>query len=892
MALEPRSRGAGQGPPPGTAAPESVIGTDHPRPDLRRGDWLSLDGVWRFAWGDARRRDGAEQRDPGDRPTSWPERIRVPYPWQSSTSLLGPPPPDLYVRGEGPAGGGVGWYQREVELPATWRGRGVSLVIGAAYWHTTVWVDDTRVGSHDGGYEPIVLDLTDAVGARERFSLTVRVWAPQDSHEYPHGKNTDEWYTRVAGIWQSVYLEACGPVAVRGLDVRPTAETGTVEVGVRFDPGHLPAGTLVEASSRDPEDREVARARVEIAEHVADGAADEPAAAATLRLHIDRPRQWHPASPALYDLCVRVVADDGVDEVWSYFGFRDVSLDETAEGLRRLHLNGEPTLVRGVMSQGYDSEGIYTLSDQRLRADLEAARERGFNLVRMHCKVEAPRLHYWADLLGMMLWCEVPNHLTPSAVAKRRWERTWRGMLERDRNHPSVVLWGMFIESWGLGHNQFGWGDTQRWFSEDRPMQAWVTEMYELGRSLDPTRPIIENSVCEYDHTVAEVNDFHLFPEGYAELPAKVDELVAAFVDNAYPGSPHNFADGYRQARQPLMATSCAGWWSVGGVETSWALRVMLNALRREPALAGFGWVQLYDVEWERTGLLDYGRNPKDFGFHPAELVGADVLVLDSPLTVSLAPGASTVVTTRAACASGQGGQGLRLRAVWEGTDEDGTAVSLVALDEPLPGTLPAHGVRELGSHAVTAPACAFAGWLRLEVVDGAATPRMRTVVSAEVVDHGDASPLVVPLDQWSAGHGGAQGVTEVDGSPEMLVGDRLSVELPPGDEPVLMLELAVASGPQRQSATEVRRHPVSVSGAGTNTIQAAELRRDSAGALSQVNGAGLGAYGELTAIRVPPSAAPSTSRRLTLEAATPESQVVVFGRRLGRYPLAPTLRR
>src|SRR5690606_27217212 len=153
---------------------------------LRRPDWHSLDGAWDFAFDPEDVGLSLDWRDPD---TAFPETIIVPYPWQSARSGLGSWVPETYVRGEGPAGGGIGWYRRRFQIPDEWTGKRLTLVVGAAYWHTTAWVDGVFAGEHDGGFEPIAVDLSPFVDGDSELTLTLRVWAPDDTDEYPHGKN-------------------------------------------------------------------------------------------------------------------------------------------------------------------------------------------------------------------------------------------------------------------------------------------------------------------------------------------------------------------------------------------------------------------------------------------------------------------------------------------------------------------------------------------------------------------------------------------------------------------------------------------------------------------------------------------------------------------------------
>ena len=692
--------------------PGAVAEQMHPRPHLVRFDWLSLDGPWDFAF-DAD--DRGERERWFQRREPWPARIVVPFPWESPRSGVGGPAPDRYVRGgtvaAGPAGG-VGWYRRRVIVPPGWHGQRIWLVVGAAYWHSRIWIDGTLAAAHDGGYDPFEADVTDLPADASDFWAVIRVWAPEDTDEYPHGKNTRHWYSRASGIWQTVFVEPRPATHVETLRVIPDLASGALDVRARVCAGSAGAATLrMEVTLRG---RAVAADEVRV--ELSPGVSSHGLVARLTSV----PEAWSPETPVLYEVRVTVAPDgEPPDQVATTFGFRTIGFAPIRdEGPRWLHLNGVPLYVRGVMSQGYHPDGLLTYPDEAtIVHDLAEARRLGFNLVRLHVKMEDPRVLAWADRLGILLWCEVPDILTPADAAKERWEKTWRAMIERDAGHPSIVLWCMFIESWGLGINQFGFGGAERRFADDPAMQAWVGAMYALGRSLDPTRPIIENSTSEADHTVAEVNDIHLFPTGYGELQASAAATLDAYVANAYPGSRDNFAPGHVQDVQPLMVTSMAGWSSVDGVETSWPLLALVNEVRARESIAGYGWVQLYDVEWELTGLETYDRRQKAFGYEVARLNSDDVLVVRGPLARAVDRGATMAIEVALAHASGRVTGDVHAVAWLEGVDAAWRHVLTPTRSIGPTVCVDRLGVIPLGTVALTAPEAAFCGRIRIAVI-------------------------------------------------------------------------------------------------------------------------------------------------------------------------------
>lgn len=850
-------------PPVGTTAGDAM----HPRPNLVRDRWLSLDGPWDF------RSEGSD----------WGATIKVPFPWESPASGVGPPAPERYVRGADVAAGragGVGWYRRRVTIPPDWAEESVWVVVGAAYWSSRVWVDGRLVAEHADGYLPFEAEVTAMAQPGAEHEVVIRVEAPDDTDEYPHGKNTRHWYSRASGIWQPMFLEPRPVSHVRAMGTLVDGSTGVIHVRVEVaSPGTARAMMRLELG---PEGRPSAA-------HVR--SVELPPGCSRHRLEVTVPHapRWSPEHPVLHDLRLTLeVPGQRPDVVSTAVGFRTIDFRPIHPGGPRwLHLDGEPRYLRAVMTQGYHPDGILAYPDEAtIRHDLETAKALGFDMVRAHVKVEDPRYLALADRLGLLVWSEMPDFLAGTPEARARWERTWRGMIERDAGHPSIALWCMFIESWGLGADQFGFGRADRPFAEAPDVQEWVTAMYRLGRDLDHTRPILENSVSEADHTCAEVNDTHLFPTGYGQVQAAAAAALDDYVAGAYPGSTHNFAPGWTQADQPLMVTSMAGWSSVDGVETSWPMRALVNEVRARERIAGYGWVQLYDVEWELTGLETYDRRPKDFGYDVATLHAPDVLVVRGPLARHVPAGGS--VDIDAALAHGSGGIAgvVRVRAALDALDEAGRRVE----GPPMTGgatSVERRGVVPLGRVSVPMPRAPVAGRVLLEALDDDGRVVARGLVVVASVPRSAAG-----LEGWQGA--GETATRTVGHSVQQLEAPAIATTIEvesPGARLSLEAELAVRSGPLAQTLADQSTATIRVllDGRPVAAVEVHHVRADTRGVLSIVEPVGEGAYGAWVAIDLG-VVAEAGSHALHLEAGH-DAQVVLFGPRLGSVPSGPRLR-
>lgn len=325
-----------------------------------------------------------------------------------------------------------------------------------------------------------------------------------------------------------------------------------------------------------------------------------------------------------------------------------------------LALNGEAIYLRGALYQSYHADGIYTAGDSAaLRSDIAAAKRAGFDLLRIHIKIDDPLVLHYADTLGILLMCDLPNFGEGgnTATGRRRYEEMMRSAIARDFNHPSIVAWCLFNETWGFG----GQASFVRLINPAMPdnlartpAQAdgeklrnagaydWIQEMWKLAKTLDPTRLIEDMSVVAwehlqyYGHGETDVNSWHFYTSDYAQARRQITEVV----EKSYAGSSFNFVPGFQQGSQPLVASEYGGNGALDGdVDTSWSFKFLTNELRRHGKLSAYIYTELHDVEWERNGFLNYDRTAKDFGYDPRIVNQGDVLPIDAPPIQRCAPG-------------------------------------------------------------------------------------------------------------------------------------------------------------------------------------------------------------------------------------------------------------
>jgi beta-galactosidase/beta-glucuronidase len=403
----------------------------------------------------------------------------VPMPWQAQFD-------DLRLAN------GVAWYRRRFDyaIPpggaAPIPGGTVAILhFGAVDYFATVWLNGRELGSHEGGYLPFEFDVTAALVEGEN-ELVLRVVDPSDDRtrypdmpfsEIPHGKQS--WYGPIGGIWQSVWLEERPAVHIRSVRLAPDPAARKIDIAATLNAA-LPAGAALAATVFDPAGAPVAEVTLD-----AGGRGQAQLAAP--------PALWSPDSPSLYR--VRTVLDAGGsrDELDATCGFRTV---EARAG--RIYLNGQPIYLRGALDQGYFPATIYTVpSLEYLEDQFAKSKALGLNCLRIHIKIEDPRYYELADRMGLLVWTEIPNWVLLTPETDRRAQETFRGMVERDGNHPSIIAWTLINENWGTD------------LTRNPDHRRWLIDFYYAAKQIDPTRLIVDNSGCKTNaHVECVIEDF------------------------------------------------------------------------------------------------------------------------------------------------------------------------------------------------------------------------------------------------------------------------------------------------------------------------------------------------------------------------------------------------
>ncbi len=525
---------------------------DYPRPQLKRASYLSLCGSWTLSV-----KKNNEEEPVGE--------ITVPFPPESRLSNI-----------ERQLKSGEHWiYRKSFTLPAHFQNDRVLLHVGAIDQKAWIYLNETEVGSHVGGYLPFTVDLTDALRDGEN-QLCIEVEDELDL-DIPYGKQTHKrggmWYTPISGIWQPIWMESVPQQYIRSLRITPTLTSVTVE-------------------STGGQSQKTIRIQTE------NGLLERSYAGDTVTVEIPDPILWTPEHPHLYSFTL----SDGTDTVESYFALRTVSI-MTKNKKPYICLNGTPILCHGLLDQGYYSDGIYLpATPEGYRSDILRMKAMGFNMLRKHIKIEPDCFYHFCDKYGMLVFQDMVNNgqyhyildtvlptigkkrgITHPASQQRRthFENDAKETVALLYSHPAVVYYTIFNEGWGQydADRIYGklkqadpsriWDATSGWFTEN---ESDVVSEHVYFKKIDlkphAARPLVLSEFGGYSYKIAE-HSFNL--------------------DQTYGYRFYNSKDAFQTAMLDLYRNE------------------IIPAIKKD-GLCATVLTQVSDVEDETNGLLTYDR--------------------------------------------------------------------------------------------------------------------------------------------------------------------------------------------------------------------------------------------------------------------------------------------
>ncbi len=569
---------------------------NYPRPQLVRKTWTSLDGAWDFCFDDSRK-GLAEAWFKGFQKS---HTIEVPFTYETKLSGIQDESPHDCV-----------WYQKKITHQCS--GKRTLLHFEGVDYHCHVWVNGLKIGEHQGAYARFSFDITEALVDGENL-ISVMV---QDSlsPEQPRGKqrtlknNYGCWYVQTTGIWKSVWLEEVSSFYVQRLKLTPDINRGFLELEYELNEEPAYNATYDSASNTGDLSLEVVASfkGIEIVRLVQSVSVHK-----SLSLNLKSSLApasglflWWPGNPQLYDLEIRLLKNgEVIDELLSYFGLRKVST-ENAQFL----LNEQPYYQRLILDQGYWPDSHLTPpSEDALIEDIDKIKQLGYNGVRKHMKLEDERFLYWADVKGLLVWSEMAGTYAFSDKAVTNFTKEWMEVVAQNYNHPSIVVWTPFNESWGVPN-----------IKTCSQEQSFTMSIYYLTKAFDKMRPVITND--GWEHTISDILTLHDYVESGEDF-IRIFKDKEAIINNRMPvaGCKYAFADGFQYKNQPIIISEFGGiafqsesGWGYGNKvkdEEDFIRRFerITGAIKSLGYICGYCYTQVSDVQQEINGLMDEPR--------------------------------------------------------------------------------------------------------------------------------------------------------------------------------------------------------------------------------------------------------------------------------------------
>ncbi len=566
--------------------------TEYPRPQFERKEWMNLNGTWKFGFDD---KNIGELEQWQHKPSALTKEIQVPFTYETKASGIGEEAFHPNV-----------WYHRTFQITEENAAKRALLRFQASDYHTKVWVNGVFIGAHTGGYAAFSFDISHAVDATKENELVVKVEDSQSCYQ-PRGKqrwineNFGCWYVQQTGIWQTVWLEFLPETTINHVKMTPNIDTNSLHLA--YDLNQLPTGACrIETTIRYEGNlvkqfvitptRKDEQIDIEL----------------TSPIHEWKIMHWTPEHPHLYDVTFQLYVDEALeDEVHSYFGMRKISIKEG-----KVLLNNQPIYQKLLLDQGYWPDTMLTPpSDEAMLEDINKTLAMGYNGVRKHQKVEDARFLYWCDRKGLLVWSEMAATYEYSDKAVANFTKEWQEVVTQYYNHPSIITWVPFNESWGVPK-----------IFKDTKQQSFTEAIYYVTKSIDSNRPVIVND--GWEHTISDIIALHDYEELGENFYHRYQDK-AAILENKKPHNHHKyaFAEGYHYQGQPIMITEYGGiafqdkrGWGYGNQVTTEAeflerFRNITNAIKDLPYISGYCYTQTTDVQQEINGLLKENREPK-----------------------------------------------------------------------------------------------------------------------------------------------------------------------------------------------------------------------------------------------------------------------------------------
>lgn len=560
---------------------------NYPRPQFVRKEWIDLNGKWDFAF------DGQNEGEDKGYFKGFEKQyeITVPFAAECAASGIGIEDPCSNV-----------WYSRTFTLTKEQKAKRCLINFDGVDYTAKVWVNGNFAGTHSGAYARFTFDITGNV--REGENLIVVKAEDGCDITQPRGKqrwlnyNYGCWYVQSTGIWKSVWLEFVHPQGrIDAVKITPRVDEYAFNLEFETELAGLDGYEII--TELEFRGKPVCSVRSSL-----NGKVLKQKLFIESRNIENQIYFWSPCDPAVYDFTFTLYkGGERLDEAGSYCGLRDFR----AEG-NKILLNGVPFYQRLVLYQGYWAEsGITPPSEEAIVNDIRLIKEAGFNGARLHQIVETDMFLYYADVLGLLVWCELPSPHTFNSRACDRALHEWGEIVRQTYNHTAIVTWVIYNESWGIREVLY-----------NRQQQSFTQGMYYFTKAYDPIRPVIAND--GWEQTLCDVLTIHNY-----EQNAETFSKMYRDINNLQAVQHAPFATGFGYGGQPVIFSEYGGCAFSEDVKTGWGygecvqgeeafyqrFSSLMRAIKGLDYCSGYCYTQFTDVQQEKNGLFTIERNCK-----------------------------------------------------------------------------------------------------------------------------------------------------------------------------------------------------------------------------------------------------------------------------------------
>ena len=430
----------------GESLDKNNILQEYPRPQFVRDSYLNLNGEWDYSLIIGKNK---------------PEYIgKIIVPFSIESPLSG-------VKGKTLKPGMSLWYRKYVDLTKMVNKGKFLLHFGSVDQFAEVFINGIKVGEHYGGYNSFFFDITNYINVNNHNDLSkvkieLRVEDNYNKDGAAVGKQAENrggiYYVRTGGIWQTVWIESVPKQYIKDVKITPNYDYHSVSFFM-----------TIEGIEKSKQRKIKEEGEIKIFDNnkkLINSSKILPNIECNITID-ENFRSWSPEDPYLY----KVEYNYGEDNVQSYFGMRKFSIGLDKHKFKRLFLNNKPYFQKGVLDQGYWSDGYYTPpSDEAIIYDIQTMKDLGFNMLRKHIKIESKRWYYHCDTIGMLVWQDQPSGGAPYKRASRteyisddnyayfnrksekgriNFVKDLNKTIEQLYNTPSISTWVIFNEGWG-----------------------------------------------------------------------------------------------------------------------------------------------------------------------------------------------------------------------------------------------------------------------------------------------------------------------------------------------------------------------------------------------------------------------------------------------------------